>query len=120
MNEHNPIAQLVNKIQQTWQEKISGRAELRFVRMLIKPEEARVYEGFCKLESSPHGRLPEVFVTQLTDFEAEDSFSGALIKDWLQTYDQSMELINNIQFKWDPAPYRSAISIRSGCDRRDS
>ena len=112
MNEHNPIAQLVNKIQQTWQEKISGKPGLRFVRMLIKPEEARVYEGFCKLESSPHGRLPEVFVTQLTDFEDEDSFSGALIKDWLHTYDQSTELISNIQFKWDPLPYRSAVSIK--------
>lgn len=109
MNEHNPIAQLVNKIQQAWLEKASNKPAIKFVRMIIKPEEARVYEGFCKLESTQHGQLPEVFVTQLTDFSDDDTFSGALIKDWLQTYDTSHEVVAKAGVQWDPAPYRSAV-----------
>ncbi|RFM36616.1 hypothetical protein [Chitinophaga silvisoli] len=107
MNEHNPIAQLVMKIQQAWMEKVSGNPNLHFVRVLIKPEESRVYEGFCKLESTQHGRLPEVFVTQLTDFEDNDTFSAALMKDWLAEYDKSEEIIAQADFKWDPQPWRS-------------
>lgn len=107
MNEHNPIAQLVLKIQQAWMEKVSGNPNLHFVRALIKPEESRVYEGFCKLESSQHGRLPEVFVTQLTGFEDSDTFSGALMKDWLAEYDKSTSIIEQANFKWDPQPWRS-------------
>lgn len=112
MNEHNPIAQLVNKIQQTWMEKASNHPAIKFVRVIIKPEEARIYEGFCKLESTQHGRLPEVFVTQLTDFDDDATFSGALIKDWLQTYDTSSELIAQTNFKWDPTPYRSPVLLK--------
>lgn len=107
MNEHNPIAQLVMKIQQAWVEKVAGNPNLHFVRVLIKPEESRVYEGFCKLESSPHGRLPEVFVTQLTAFEDTDTFSGNLVRDWLSEYDKSNEIVQNANFIWDSQPYRS-------------
>ncbi|WP_143310254.1 hypothetical protein [Chitinophaga vietnamensis] len=115
MNEHNPIAQEVNKIQQHWRSKISGQASLRLVRLVIRPEEARVYEGFCKLESSPYGQLDEIFVTHLTPFENEDTFSTAIIRDWLQAYDASTELLKEMEqrgapLQWDPAPFRQAVS----------
>lgn len=103
MNEHNPIALLVNNIQRTWLEKTADKPSLRFVRMVIKPEESRVYEGFCKLESSVHGSLPEVFVTQLTSFEDEDTFSAALMKDWLETFRDTKELPPD--FSWDATPF---------------
>lgn len=119
MNEHNPIALELNKIQRAWLKEVSGQAQLRVVRMVIKPEEARVYEGFCKLESSPHGQLPEVFVTHLTSFEDEDTFSAAIIKDWLETYDNSEKLVEelqarNIAFNWNPQTYRQALAAAKG------
>lgn len=118
MSEHNPIALEVNKIQQAWLKEVSGRAALRLVRLIIKTEEARIYEGFCKLESSPHGRLPEVFVTHLTPFEDEDTFSAAIIKDWLQTYDNSADLFRQLEeeasFQWDSQPYRKALAGLNG------
>jgi hypothetical protein len=107
MNEHNPIAQLVLRIQQAWMEKVAGNPNLHFVRVLIKPEESRVYEGFCKLESTPHGRLPEVFVTHLTEFEDPDTFSGTLVRDWLAEYDKSNEIIQQANFEWNAQPFRS-------------
>jgi hypothetical protein len=123
MNEHNPIAQLVNNIQKQWLAKTANKPSLRFVRFIIKPEEARVYEGFCKLESSEHGSLPEVFVTQLTSFEDEDTFSAALIKDWLDTYDKSTGLLEQLQqkagFSWDARPFRQALERNNGTSMDD-
>lgn len=124
MNEHNPIAQLVNNIQKQWLEKASPQPSLKCVRFIIKPEEARVYEGFCKLESSEHGSLPEVFVTHLTSFEDEDTFSAALIKDWLDTYDKSAELLQQVSqktgFTWDAKPYRQALEHNNGSPMDDT
>lgn len=123
MNEHNPIAQLVNLIQKQWLEKTANKSSLRFVRFIIKPEEARVYEGFCKLESSEHGSLPEVFVTQLTSFEDEDTFSAALIKDWLDTYAKSMDLVQQVNeralFTWDPRPFKQLLERNNGTPMDD-
>jgi len=123
MNEHNPIAQLVNQIQRQWLEKTANKPALRFVRFIIKPEEARVYEGFCKLESSEHGSLPEVFVTQFTSFEDEDTFSAALIKDWLDTYEKSMALVEQVNeralFSWDPRPFKQLLERQNGAPMDD-
>lgn len=109
MNEHNPIAQLVLKIQQAWMDKVANKPTFKFVRVLIRPEESRVYEGFCKLESTANGRLSEVFVTQLTAFTDTDTFSGALITDWLAEYDKSSSIITQAAFKWDAQPYRNSV-----------
>lgn len=119
MNEHNPIAFELNKIQQAWLKSVAPNPQLRVVRLVIKPEEARVYEGFCKLESSRHGQMPEVFVTHLTNFEDEDAFSAAIIKDWLETYDNSAALMEELQQRntaltWNPQPYRQALAQQNG------
>src|ERR1044072_9753564 len=119
MNEHNPIALELNKIQRAWLKEVSAQPQQRVVRMIIKPEEARVYEGFCKLESSAFGQLPEVFVTHLTSFEDENTFSAAIIKDWLETYDNSEKLMGdlkqrNISFEWNPQLYRQALANNKG------
>jgi hypothetical protein len=116
MNEHNPIAQLVNNIQRAWLEKTAGKPALKLVRMMIKPEESRVYEGFVKLESSANGSLPEVFVTHLTDFEDEDTYSAALVKDWIETYNNSTKLLQemeqrNAAFSWDPKPFVNSDNL---------
>jgi hypothetical protein len=82
--EHNPIAELVHKIQSKWIKEVSPFPDLKMVRWLIKPEEARLYEGFLKLESTEHGALPEMVVTLLTPFENEYSHSSHLYNDWIK------------------------------------
>jgi hypothetical protein len=110
MNEHNPIAQLVNHIQRAWLKQTSAQPAHKLVRLMIRPEEARLYEGFCKLESSPHGSLPEVFATHLTNFEDEETFSAALIKDWLDMFDNSQEVITQAGLQWNTAPFKLALA----------
>ena len=48
--EHNPIAVLVSKIQQKWNEEVHPSAEYKLVRWIIRSEQARLYEGFLKLD----------------------------------------------------------------------
>ena len=87
-SEHNPIAQLVNQIQKKWIDQVSSFPELKLVRWLIKPEEARLYEGFLRLESTEHGSIPEVLVTMLTPFKSEEAFSFELVNDWIKAYEE--------------------------------
>ncbi|WP_276483646.1 hypothetical protein [Paraflavitalea pollutisoli] len=82
--EHNPIAELIHKIQAKWIKEVSPFPHLQLVRWLYKPEEARLFEGFLQLEATPHGALPEVVVTLLTPFEGEDRHAGALYHDWMK------------------------------------
>lgn len=82
--EHNPIAELIHKIQTKWMKEATPFPQLKLVRWLIKPEEARLYEGFLKLESTEHGALPEMLVTMLTPFEREDNYAADLYADWMK------------------------------------
>lgn len=82
--EHNPIAELVHKIQMKWIREASPFPQLKLVRWLIRPEEARLYEGFLKLESTEHGALSEMVVTMLTPFESEAHHSTHLYNDWVK------------------------------------
>ena len=66
--EHNPIAVLVSKVQRKWNEEVHPSNDYKLVRWIIRSEQARLYEGFLKLESSSHGSIPEVFVVLLTPF----------------------------------------------------
>lgn len=86
LSEHNPIAELIHQIQQKWIQEASPYPEVKLVRWLIKKEEARLFEGFLKLESTEHGAIPEVLVTMLTPFKSLESYSSDLITDWCKAY----------------------------------
>ena len=110
LSEHNPIAALIQQIQKKWITEVSPHPELKLVRWLIKPEWARLYEGFLKLESTEHGSLPEVIVALLTPFEHIGSYSQDLLKDWAQAYHEDYKTQEklqamNAQLHWSPKPF---------------
>jgi tetratricopeptide (TPR) repeat protein len=86
LSEHNPIAELVHQIQKKWTDEVSPFPEFKMVRWLIKPEEARLYEGFLKLESTEHGAIHEVLVCMLSPFKSEETYSIDLINDWIKAF----------------------------------
>lgn len=115
--EHNPIAVLVSKIQRKWNEEVHPFENFKLVRWIINAEQARLYEGFLKLESSPHGSIPEVFVVLLTDFESKESFSKKLITHWLGEYksDKAKAEKENAHadtFSWDFSPVEKQLEIK--------
>jgi hypothetical protein len=105
-SEHNPIAELIHQIQTKWKNEVSGQSECKLVRWLIKPEEARLYEGFLKLESTEHGSIPEVLVTMLSPFKNRQDYSTDLIRDWITTFREDAKTQEKLKAKdktinWD-------------------
>lgn len=114
-NEHNPIAQLITKIQQKWWEEITPDANVKLIRLLINPEESDLYRGFLKIESSANGKLPELFVVFLNPFNSAETYSHELIKAWFESYDQDQKTfeqmrITNPTYSWNDGYYRKKIS----------
>ncbi len=122
LSEHNPIAELVHQIQQKWVEEVSPFPKLKITRWLIKPDEARLYEGFLKLESTEHGSIPEMLVAMLTPFVSETTYSKHIIKDWVQAYKKDTKTQEKLQAKnkdhaWDADNFLSEAEKEMGnCD----
>jgi hypothetical protein len=81
--------QRLGEMARLWQQNVGP--EHRLVRWMLKPEESRMYEGFCRLEASPHGALDNLFVFFYTPFESAEKYSHALMRNWLQEYDENGE-----------------------------
>ncbi len=118
MNEHNPIAHLVTKIQQTWTNEISSSPELALVRWMICEEEAKLYEGFLHLESTSHGAIPEVFIVLMCPFVSKESFSKELTKTWLDMMDEDEKTLHflkeqEVPFQWDRSLYENEGALTS-------
>ena len=84
-NQHNAIAYRIDKLRQLWVDKTAQHPDWQLARWLIKQDDADLFTGMLKLESSPHGRLPEVFVALFHSFDSA-TFSKQLVADWLETY----------------------------------
>jgi hypothetical protein len=113
-NEHNPIAQLVTKIQQRWTEEITPNQTVKLIRWLIDLQETKLYEGFLRIESSPGKRLSEYFITLLTPFKSYATYSQDLIKSWFENFDKEKEgfaelTINGKAFAWDDDYFRQKL-----------
>ena len=118
-NEHNQIAHLVTRIQQKWAEEISPFPGIQFVRWLINPDDSELYEGFLRLESSPFGKLPDIFVTLLTPFESKDTYSKDLINSWFQAIDNDKKTFDQLASQgtpctWDYKHYKDKSKVMNG------
>ncbi|MFI8605653.1 hypothetical protein ACIGCP_14400 [Cellulophaga baltica] len=113
-NEHNPVAQLVTEIQQKWLLEVSPNSHLQWIRWIIKSDQARLYEGFLKLESTPHGAIPDIPVVLLTPFENSNIHSKHLIRDWLDNFEKDQKTQEKIakgqlNFNWNFQYFKTAI-----------
>lgn len=114
-NEHNPVSQLVTRIQQKWREEISASSGCRLFRWMVKEDEMRLHEGFLRIESTAGGAVPEIVVAMLTPFATKEGFSSDLMKSWFDACDEDKEHIPDKEWKQDY--YRSAIHAE-GADAR--
>ena len=86
--EHNPVTELLRQIQRKWTDDVSLFPKLKLIRWLIKPEEARLYEDFLKIESTEHGAIPEILVVMLCPFVDENTYSYDLINNWIKAFSE--------------------------------
>lgn len=90
MNEHNPVALAISMLQEKWRNAVKD-SDYRFVRWVIERENADIFKGFLKLESTPHGSLEETFIILFTPFETPYAFAYALANDWLEIFEHEMQ-----------------------------
>ena len=121
MNEHNPITVRLDEMVQVWKKNV--QPQYRLIRWMLKPEDHRMYEGFCRLEASPHGKLDNLFVFFYTPFTNAKAYSHALLENWLHEYDEAVKQQQlatlGIKSEWDVQPFRKAVSENNytDCDR---
>src|ERR1044072_3363980 len=111
MNEHNPITVRLDEMVNVWKKNV--RPQHNLIRWMLNPEDHRMYEGFCRLEASPHGKLDNLFVFFYTPFSSLKSYTHALMKAWLQEYDdpknQQMLAKGGVKEVWNVQPFRKAV-----------
>ncbi len=108
-------------MQALWQEKIKPGTAL--VRWLLKASEHRMYEGFCRLEASPHGSTNDLFVFFYTPFETAETYSRDILNNWLRevkagydaaAMDKSGVQINSVNYA--DFEKRVSVSDSNACD----
>ena len=90
-HEHNPVAIRIGKLQEIWFEETEKNPDYNLARWVIHTEDVDFLNGFLKLESTPHGKLADLFVVLFTPFVSEDHFAKALIFDWISMYKTEIE-----------------------------
>jgi hypothetical protein len=120
MNEHNPITVRIDEMVQVWKKNV--QPQHRLIRWMLKPEDHRMYEGFCRLEASPHGKLDNLFVFFYTPFKQASTYSHALLQNWLNEYDdvKNQQLLAKAgKGVWEVAPFRKAVTENdyAACDQ---
>lgn len=118
-NEHNPIAQLITKIQQKWAEEVTAYPDVKFVRWLIDPDESQLYEGFLRLESTPHGRVNDILITLLTPFDTKETYTRDLINAWFDAIANDKKTFEQLAtegrpFIWNEKYYKDKASLVNG------
>jgi hypothetical protein len=106
---HNPIARIVEGLQEQWYDAVTEHGDCKLVRWLIKPEEAGVIDGFYRLESSPYGSLPEFFVVMLTPFGNYEDFSERLLSDWISLWEND-PTVKRTQAVWDVESLKNGLA----------
>lgn len=111
MMEHNPVTVRIDEMVQVWKRQVKPQHAL--IRWMLKPEDSRMYEGFCRLEASPHGKLDNLFVFFYTPFDKEETYSHSLMENWLREYDdpqqqQAMRAAGITQ-PWELGQFREAV-----------
>jgi len=89
-HEHNPVAVRISRLQERWSEATEKQPRYNLARWVIHNEDIDFLNGFFKLESSPQGRLNEIFVVLFTVFSTPETFARDIITDWIDMYKQGL------------------------------
>lgn len=110
--EHNPISHRIDLMRARWHQYVQPGVQI--VRWLVEPDEVQMVEGFYRLESSPHGQIPDLFLKLSAPFYDEISYETALLEEWLQRWESpegQQELqATGITVQYNSARYRQDLA----------
>ena len=114
--------QRLGEMARRWQQEVRPRH--RLVRWMLRPEDHRMYEGFCRLEASQHGSLDSLFLFFYTPFESAESYSQEVMKSWIREYDENVEqrkvlAAAGVKGEWDAERFREVVTREdyNGCSK---
>lgn len=114
-NEENPISYRITQMQAQWNDSVTK--DTRLVRWLAERDELQMVEGFHKLEASPHGSLPELFINFDQPFTTFDTYGKELTDCWIGLWNHEEireEALESTGLPdWDDTPYRSVATANS-------
>ncbi|MCD4665532.1 MAG: hypothetical protein K8R68_09680 [Bacteroidales bacterium] len=108
-NEHNPIYRKIQQLCDFWESETEKNPKYKLARWLMLPDDVDLLVGLLKLESTPHGQLPEVFVVMMTPFESREKFSYHLVKDWIYMYEMEKEKSSDGSYTWDHEEFKDKL-----------
>ena len=120
MNEHNPITVRLDEMVKVWKNNVQPHHSL--IRWMLKPEDSRMYEGFCRLEASAHGKLDNLFVFFYTPFAQAETYSYDLIQNWLHEYEDEEQRkqmqVAGVMGDWEISLFQKAVDEKdyTACD----
>lgn len=107
-NRHNPIARIIEELQKRWIDNTGKVEDYRLVCWLVDPREQALINGFYKLESSPHGSVPEFFVVMVTPFADRTTYSQQLVADMISMWEQD-PAVKQTGTEWDARSFSNRI-----------
>ena len=116
INAHNPVARAIEKMQQKWAEATTANPNYTVARWLIDPDEAVLLNGFCKIESSPHGQMPELFVVLFSPFQHYLTYSQQIILDWLTMWEQDKTTAAQATTDWGYEHFKQKAPTQEQAD----
>jgi len=118
-NAHTPVARAIEAMQRKWIAAVENQPNYTLARWLIAEEEAVLLTGFCKLESSAYGQLPEIFSTLFTPFENSFTYSQQLILDWLELWDKNEKYTASLSKDWGYDDFKQKAAIQQDSNTYD-
>ncbi len=108
-NEHNAVARLIGNLQQRWLQATQQQPKYKIIRWVMQPGQAALVNGFCRLESTAHGKTPELLVVLLTPFTTAADFTRQLMQVWLGEWCSEGNTLRN---NWPAAQWQERLQRR--------
>lgn len=105
-NEHNPIARMVETMQRRWKKAVALQPAWRMIRWVIRPQQASLLNGYCRLESSAYGSTGELLVVHVLPFKEPEQYATQLMQQWLQEWQDEK---NTLRHRWAAAPWLARV-----------
>lgn len=88
--QQNAVTQRIETMRAKWLYRVGSKTKL--VRWLIKEDEIRMVEAFCKLEETQYAQLPQMFLTLEADFVTDATYDHDLKKEFLARFEDEKQL----------------------------
>ncbi|WP_196892262.1 tetratricopeptide repeat protein [Aureivirga marina] len=105
--DENPFTYRISQMQVLWNKKVSKNTQC--ILWELDREEVRMVKGFCMLEASDQGKIPDLFINFDVPFVNAETFGNDLTNAWISLWNDANahdEIIDkSVIPNWDSSKY---------------